>query len=68
MKAADIGVAIAWLEINEGDQGEMESCLAVAEFLKRELARREEAEQVRSLAKETGQSPLLVRKAIRSLK
>lgn len=28
-----IAVAIEWLNVNEGDQGEMESCLAVAAWL-----------------------------------
>ena len=43
----DIVVAIHWLQVNEGDEGERTSCLKAAEFLRRELVKRDKASDQR---------------------
>jgi hypothetical protein len=36
----DLDVAAEWLDINDGDNGEKESCRAVAAWLRKEVERR----------------------------
>lgn len=64
---ADLDVAILWLEANEGDSGEAEACQRIADFLKRQQAKREREATVRRLVNETGASASLVRKALNKM-
>lgn len=43
----DLVIAIAWLEANEGGEGESDSCQRVADMLRREFKRRDHAGDLR---------------------
>jgi hypothetical protein len=60
----DLNIAAAWLEANEGDEGEAEACQRVAAFLHAEIDRRHKAAAVRVIAREKNVSPAMVRKAL----
>lgn len=62
----DLQTAAEWLDINEGEDGEAVSCHAVADWLRREAARRQTAQVVTTVARETGRSRAIVRKAIKN--
>jgi hypothetical protein len=40
VRISDLDTAIAWLECNEGDEGESDACKRVAAFLERERIKR----------------------------
>jgi hypothetical protein len=61
----DLELAIEWLRLNEGEAGEAEACSRAADFLERELKRRERDAVARSYAKEKGLDPAFVKKALR---
>lgn len=65
MTIQDLETAILWLESNEGESGESDSCQAAAEFLKKEVVRRQERDMIKAAAKEHGISPRIIRKALR---
>lgn len=56
----DLDVAIEWLEINDGEGGEADSCRRVAAFLKAEIKKR----IIHAEARKNSVSPAIVRKAI----
>lgn len=55
----DLATAREWLLINEGGEGESESCHRVADWIETEILSRE----LRSVARETGVSMAIARKA-----
>lgn len=61
----DLNVAIEWLMNNEGDEdSEQASCLKVAEFLKKELAKRE----VGQIARQHGVSNKVAKMALEKIR
>lgn len=64
----DLDTAIAWLEVNEGDQGEAESCRRVAAWLRAEMERRDLDNMIRQAARERGIKPAQIRAHLRSRK
>ncbi len=50
----DLETAAMWLEINDGDNGESESCLRVADWLNAEAAKRIKESAIRAAAKSAG--------------
>lgn len=56
--------AAEWLDINEGDEGEADECKAIAKWLRAQI----EAAEVRAIAKETGVSTAIARKAMNTIK
>lgn len=62
----DLIIAAEWLSVNEGDNGESESCQRVAAMLERMIKQRHENAAVRSVAKENGVSHAQVRRALRN--
>jgi hypothetical protein len=63
----DLDAAAAWLDFNEGEHGEKESCHRVAEALRAEVERREEDRKIKVVAKENGVPATLVRSALRKI-
>jgi hypothetical protein len=61
-----IAVAIAWLESNEGDGVEAESCKATIELLSAILQRRSRDRVVYEVAKQSGRSRSDVRKLLKA--
>lgn len=57
----DLATAAAWLECNEGDQGEADACHRVADWIQAEIERRE----VAAMARQNGVKVSTVRHAIR---
>lgn len=45
----DLAVAIEWLSVNEGEEGEAESCQRVVAWLEAEKSRREDEAAIRAL-------------------
>lgn len=68
MTREDIDTAIAWLEVNEGEQGEAESCRRVADWLRAESDRRDTENMIRQAAREHGVKPSQIRARLRSRK
>ena len=62
----DLETAIAWLDVNNGRDGEQEACQRVMVLLRAELASRVREAAVRQLVKETGRSAADVRKAMKA--
>lgn len=60
----DFDTAAEWLDVNEGEQGEAESCQLVAKWLHEQAS----SAEVRALAKEIGVSTAIARKAMESVK
>ena len=50
----DLKLAATWLALNEGPDGEAEGCLRVAEYLEREIARREAEALARAVSAKVG--------------
>lgn len=61
----DLLMAAEWLDVNEGDNGERESCWRVAELLRREAEARGREITVRRVAKQNNTSKKIVREAIK---
>lgn len=59
----DLAIAIAWLESNDGEEGESETCERVANFLRSEFKRRDHAGNVR-VAKRFGSTPEYVAEVV----
>lgn len=64
----DLNTARAWLDVNEGQDGEAEACHRVADWLLAEIAKRETSASINNAAKRLGVSPQRVRAAIRGKK
>jgi hypothetical protein len=62
----DLMIAAEWLGVNNGDNGEAESCQRVATMLEKMIKQRHEEAAVRAVAKENGVRPSLVRRALRN--
>ena len=60
----DLSTAAEWLDCNEGDSGEAESCKRVAKWLAAEVERRTKQAAIRHVARERGVSPKAVRAAL----
>ena len=54
MKTSDIEVAIGWLDVNEGDNGEAAACRRVADYLHSLFERRLEDRAIRAVARQAG--------------
>lgn len=59
----DIGTAIAWLECNEGDGGEVEACQRVADYLQDRMIDRAIGRE----ARRAGVSPKDLRRKLKEL-
>lgn len=68
VSADDLDVAIAWLEVNEGEAGEAESCHRVAAWLRAEIDRRQLETALRQFAREQHLTPAQVRQLRQRLK
>lgn len=62
----ELEVAIEWLGINEGDEGEREACQAAIKFIRSVLDRRIVEAAIREVAKKSGRPTSDVRKALRA--
>lgn len=61
----DLEVAQAWLECNEGDEGQREACQRVAFLLGKMMLKRFREAAVKIAVKEHGVTPTQAREAIR---
>lgn len=62
----DLRLAAEWLDVNEGTEGESDSCKRVADWLRRKAERMEFEQAVLKVVKETGCTPLRARMALTS--
>lgn len=61
----DLTIAAEWLSINEGDEGEGESCQRVRAWLIQEIKHRETEAVIRQAAKGSNVPVAFVRKALK---
>lgn len=64
----DLVVAAEWLDNNEGEAREQESCQRVAEWIRRQIDRREKEAVVKEVSRKTGAGPASVRRKMKETK
>jgi hypothetical protein len=66
--AEQFAIALEWLDVNNGLEGEAEACKAVRAWIMDQLQKREEEAAVRKVAKQSGLSVRTVRAALQHRK
>lgn len=66
VSCADLSLAADWLEINDGEDGEMTSCHSVAKWLREEVVMREREMLIRELQKNLGWTRMQAAKALKA--